>query len=295
MLQDVVKGYDKPIVSLLADPACVFMEALRKFKRRTLYGNIICDPVIPWQTAAMEVDNPYRRLWLFTQNMKYVPGYDPIVGELHGSQKFPKSASHTRQDNLVECTLGPLLRLAFCMKTLLLIASAPVALSVSEMGSWRSHRRINNNENGSDHMNTKYRLHSYYSNGTEPSKESTIRGTPSIDGEENKAKSRRPSVPSDHEKSGHSQTSSTDLHGSSRRLRPNLRCLSRSDKAVHARQLQEEMIKSLNEPSVKWDKFPVRLPHTDCAHLNIVRLFPFSYICDGSKVMQHYVNEVFVF
>ena len=55
-LVDEHLGTRRPLLSLMAEEGSVFDEGLRRFRRRTAYGNVVGDYCVPYSTAALEPD-----------------------------------------------------------------------------------------------------------------------------------------------------------------------------------------------------------------------------------------------
>ena len=81
----------KPLVELMADPNSIFIRALKKFPKRTLYANIINDRLAPFYTTAISPIDPYANSDLDTLDHNYVEGYEPVV--INGKDPINESSS----------------------------------------------------------------------------------------------------------------------------------------------------------------------------------------------------------
>ncbi|KKK15750.1 hypothetical protein P175DRAFT_0435146 [Aspergillus ochraceoroseus IBT 24754] len=76
-MKDTFRDYGKPLLSVLADPGSIFVQALTKFKYRSVYGNIINDRTTPLYTTIFSSVDPFRDPE--NVNINYVTGYEPVV------------------------------------------------------------------------------------------------------------------------------------------------------------------------------------------------------------------------
>lgn len=74
---DDFRGTGRPLLAVLADPKSIFMSGLARFKRRTLYANVIHDRTAVYYTTCIAKTNPYADL--DKVNVNYVPGYEDVV------------------------------------------------------------------------------------------------------------------------------------------------------------------------------------------------------------------------
>ncbi|KAL8790049.1 MAG: hypothetical protein Q9195_006551 [Heterodermia aff. obscurata] len=74
---DTFRDTGRPILCVLADPSSIFMQALSRFKHRTLYANIINDRSAPYYTTFITKIDPY--IDLNSININYVRGYAPTI------------------------------------------------------------------------------------------------------------------------------------------------------------------------------------------------------------------------
>lgn len=74
---DNFRDTERPLLSVMADPQSIFMSGLRKFKRHTLYSNIINDRSAVYYTTCIQKTDPYRKLDYITPN--FVKGRSNVV------------------------------------------------------------------------------------------------------------------------------------------------------------------------------------------------------------------------
>ena len=76
-ITDSFRDSGKPLLSLLASPDAVFTRALKSFRHRVLYANIVNDRSTPYYTSSISHSDPFKGLNDLTIN--YLPAYDPVV------------------------------------------------------------------------------------------------------------------------------------------------------------------------------------------------------------------------
>lgn len=74
---DSFRDSKRPILSVLADPNSIFIQALLKFKNRVLYANITNDRSAPYYTTSISRTDPFKNLDKLDIN--YLPAYSPII------------------------------------------------------------------------------------------------------------------------------------------------------------------------------------------------------------------------
>jgi hypothetical protein len=74
---DNFRDTGRPLLAVMADPKSIFMQGLAKFKRRTLYTNILNDRTAVYYTTGISKTDPYTDLTKVKVN--YVKGYEPVI------------------------------------------------------------------------------------------------------------------------------------------------------------------------------------------------------------------------
>lgn len=74
---DNFRDTSRPLLAVLADPDSIFIRGLSKFKRRTLYTNIINDRTAVHYTTGITKTDPFVDLTKIKIN--YLPGYEDVV------------------------------------------------------------------------------------------------------------------------------------------------------------------------------------------------------------------------
>lgn len=145
---DIFRDSKKPLLAVLADPRSIFVQALRKFKNRSLYANIINDRSAPYYTTCISETDPFTKLDAI--NINYNPKYSPNI--LDDSKPFSaKSPStpeplYTRLATSSQTLINGLPMTA--LLTVLIPIGSVVYLVTSGIQSVRSQQRIRLHEAG---------------------------------------------------------------------------------------------------------------------------------------------------
>ncbi|KAI0383168.1 DUF676-domain-containing protein [Hypomontagnella monticulosa] len=142
---DDYRGTGRPLLEVLADPESVFISGLRRFKRRTLYANVVNDRSAVYYTTYVTKTDPYTDTSKIKAN--YLKGYeDVILDPLHPvSPLTAKPNDRTMAD----------LSLSYLRNAPLMLALAifiPVGVTAflfnSIVQTFRSSKRIRLHESG---------------------------------------------------------------------------------------------------------------------------------------------------
>ncbi|GAO19478.1 uncharacterized protein UV8b_00425 [Ustilaginoidea virens] len=74
---DSFRDTGRPLLSVLAEPNSIFMHGLGKFKRRSLYANIVNDKSAVYYTTGIAKTDPYRNLGAIKVN--FLKGYEGVL------------------------------------------------------------------------------------------------------------------------------------------------------------------------------------------------------------------------
>ncbi|PNH76597.1 hypothetical protein VD0001_g1032 [Verticillium dahliae] len=78
---DKFRDTGRPLLVVLADPNSIFMSGLKKFKRHTLYSNMVNDRSAVFYTTCISKTDPYRDL--SSMQINYVKDYEDVVLDPH--------------------------------------------------------------------------------------------------------------------------------------------------------------------------------------------------------------------
>lgn len=76
-LIDQFRDTGRPLLSILADPDSIFMQALAQFKNRVLYANVTNDRSAPYYTTGISRTDPFEDL--DAVDMNFIKGYERVV------------------------------------------------------------------------------------------------------------------------------------------------------------------------------------------------------------------------
>jgi len=152
---DNFRGTGKPILAIMADPSSIFMSGLAKFKRRTLYANIINDRSVVNYTASIAKTNPYTDLSKVKVN--YLKGYEDVILD---PQNPVALAPPKKVEPFVVIMQKWLTRIPFLLALAIFIPIGIIAWFVnSAIQTVRSSRRVKKYEKGLAGVNVEaYRM-----------------------------------------------------------------------------------------------------------------------------------------
>lgn len=145
---DIFRDTKKPLLAVLADPMSIFVQALRKFKNRSLYANITNDRSAPYYTTYISETDPFTKLDAI--DIKYNPKYSPNILDDSNpvSAKSPSTPEplYTRLATSSQALINGLPMTA--LLTVLYPIGSVVYLVTSGIQSVRSQQRIRLHEAG---------------------------------------------------------------------------------------------------------------------------------------------------
>ncbi|KAJ5539967.1 hypothetical protein N7513_008299 [Penicillium frequentans] len=74
---DSFRDTGRPLLSILADPESIFIQGLKRFQNRSVYGNVVNDRTTALYTTLFTKTNPFRDLEKI--NINYVEGYEQVI------------------------------------------------------------------------------------------------------------------------------------------------------------------------------------------------------------------------
>ena len=145
---DHFRDTKRPLLSVLAEPNTIFMQALAQFRHRALYANVINDKSAPYYTTSISLTDPFTNI--DTLQMNYLQDYapnildpaNPITSKPQKDQ--PPLASRIASSSQTILSRVPL----FALLTVLVPIGSIVFLINSGVQSFRSQQRIRLHEEG---------------------------------------------------------------------------------------------------------------------------------------------------
>ncbi|CAH0052633.1 unnamed protein product [Clonostachys solani] len=150
---DDFRGTGRPLLSVLADPNSIFTSGLRKFKRRTLYNNVVNDRSAVYYTTGIHKTDPFTNLENI--KVKYVKGYENVILDPvnpvtpHLKPRVPLSVSSITESGMVWLRSVP-----FLLAVTIIVPIGVVGyLLNSVVQNVRSAGRIKQHESGEGGIN----------------------------------------------------------------------------------------------------------------------------------------------
>lgn len=142
---DDFRGTGRPLLAILADPSSIFMQALARFKHRSLYTNIVNDRSAVYYTTGISKIDPYVSIDAVKVN--YVPGYDDVIVDSDRPVSArDEEALHQRLYNRGQTLLG---RVPFFTFLLVFLPIGSVIFTITSIvQTARSRQRIKLHEEG---------------------------------------------------------------------------------------------------------------------------------------------------
>ncbi|KAJ6004999.1 hypothetical protein N7540_012798 [Penicillium herquei] len=138
---DSFRQTGRPLLSILADPESIFIQGLKRFQNRSVYGNIVNDRTTSFYTTLFMKKDPFQNLENI--NINYVDGYEQVIIDpdehlLPRTPKEPETCSETWVRYKATAQ-----NLPFYLLVMVLLPPAVMAFIVnSGVQTFRSQKRI---------------------------------------------------------------------------------------------------------------------------------------------------------
>ncbi|PYH45511.1 lipase ROG1 family protein [Aspergillus saccharolyticus JOP 1030-1] len=142
---DTFRDSGRPLLSVLADPDSIFIKALKTFKHRCVYANIVNDRSTIFYTTAISAINPFEDL----ENVQfdYVAGYEPVIIDATKPVAVVKPERPSFLEQLQRQVISFFTNLPFqALFTAFVIIGVPLFLLNAVVQNFRSQRRIRRHE-----------------------------------------------------------------------------------------------------------------------------------------------------
>ncbi|KAI0206897.1 putative serine esterase-domain-containing protein [Astrocystis sublimbata] len=279
---DKFRDTGRPLLSILAEPDSIFVLGLKKFKRRTLYSNILNDRTVAHYTSMITQTDPYIDLTKI--KARYARGYEDVV--LDREHPVTQLAPEAPKSTMSLMAINGASYVKNSPYVLALAIFLPIGITVfllnSAVQTVRSTRRIQLHENGKAGIQVeKYRMplwveeiqgtvENAYENINSSQKQAYLTASPDDDDDDERILEPAEAEILDLE-SQQSQPRSPTLA-----LDP----------------CQFEMITSLN--AVGWRKFPVWIKNVRHTHAAIIVRMDKPSFSEGLIVLKHWLSEEFM-
>lgn len=299
---DNFRNTGRPLLAVLADRNSIFMQGLAKFRRRTLYANIIHDRSAVYYTTMIAKTNPYTDLTKVRVN--YAKGYEDVVLDRQ-YPVYPIPPHSWKKD-----TLSDKFHKWFCRvpTTLLLIILVPLGVIAwllnSAIQTVRSYKRIVLHEKGKAGINIEdYRMpvllneirgavEDAYENLSSAQPQQYLGPSDDDDESSDSGNDSSPAAPLLNEKA-EIDARARARRASDRNILRRERALSQAGQPTLAlAPCQFEMISALD--SLGWRKYPVWIHRNRYSHAAIIVRTEKEIFSEGYIVLAHWLNEEFL-
>lgn len=270
---DSFRDTAKPLLSVLANPDSIFMIGLRKFKRHTLYCNIVNDRAAVYYTTGIAKTDPYADA--NSLNVNYLEGFGEVI--LDPERPIDAKPKDKAPSSFREPFVRRLKRIPLVLTLAVLIPVGIVGfICNSAYQTARSASRIKLHEKGEGGLNVDQYLVPLFIK--ERLSEAEFGTLESSRGQEN--------LRAEHE-------SGEAMDGPQRRRVTGGRRRSVLDQPTLALvPVQFEMIESLD--SLKWRKYPVWIRKVRHSHAAIIVRMDKESFSEGRVVMRHFSEVEFL-
>ena len=285
---DVFRDTDRPILCVLADPSSIFMQALLRFKHRTLYANIINDRSAPYYTTFISKIDPYINL--DSININYVEGYAPnIIDPANPVFLKPEAPPPTVLGQIAGSGQSLLNNVPFYAAMSLLVPLGATAYLINAgIQSVRSQNRIKLHESGQAGVGLgNYRIPLMIENAR-----SAVEGTfGSMSSSNLKYHAAGTDATSDSSSDFHDEKSIVNGQSSSANLKRTPSSAQPKFPALNLSPDQLEMIENLDKAGFK--KYAVHIQNVRHTHAAIVVRTDARRFDEGKIVIKHWLDEEF--
>ncbi|KAJ6437156.1 lipase/serine esterase [Purpureocillium lavendulum] len=270
----------RPLLSVLADPSSIFMRGMRKFKRHTLYTNIVNDRSAVYYTTGIFKTDPYRRN-MDNIKVNYLKGCEGVILDpVTPIAPRPKVPHPATISSVTATVLSWVKRIPFMLLVAVFVPIGTIAfLCNSVIQTIRSSGRIKQHETGKTSLNIdEYRV---------PLLIKELRGEVENAYEALNSSQNQEYLATEDEDDDY------DMGPEERSLLSRERRLSvptQPTLALTAHQF--EMIRSLD--SLSWRKYPVWIHHDRHAHAAIIVRMEKKTFDEGWVVLKHFAGDEFL-
>ncbi|PHH75495.1 hypothetical protein CDD80_2329 [Ophiocordyceps camponoti-rufipedis] len=274
---DKFRDTGRPLLSVLADPASIFMRGISKFKRRTLYANVVNDRSAVYYTTSIRKTDPFRNLDKIEPN--YVQGYGSVIMDPKVPFKL-RPESSASLSSATSTALQWAKRLPLILMIAVVVPAGTVAfLCNSVIQTVKSSGRIRQHEAGQANVNVEeYRV---------PVLLKEMRG------EMEKAYGALNSSQNQDFLTAEDESVDDEMGAEERQVMNRERKQSMTAQptlALTAHQFQ--MIRALDE--LRWRKFPVWIHNDQHSHAAMIVRFAKKSFDEGFLVLRHFSRDEFV-
>lgn len=278
---DNFRDTGRPLLAVLADPNAIFLAGLKRFKRHTLYTNIVNDRSAVHYTTGITKTDPYTNLDNIRVN--YVDGYeDVILDPKHPVAPKPKVSGPATFSSIAAAGLKWIQRVPFAIALVVFVPIGIVAFLInSVVQTFRSSKRIQLHEKGLAGVSIDEYRGPLWMKEIREEVEHAYETLNSSQDQEYLA-----SETDEDLDEVEMDRSTTQLLARERRMSVP------SQPTLALAPYQFQMIQALD--SVGWHKFPVWIHKDRHSHAAIIVRWEKKTFTEGAVVLRHWLNEEFV-
>ncbi|KAK5101656.1 hypothetical protein LTS08_004114 [Lithohypha guttulata] len=282
----------RPLLSILGDSDSIFIRALAKFQRRTLYANIVNDRTAVYYTTGISKKDPYKDLDKIKLN--YVPGYEKVILDPANPYEMAEPKEPPKLSERVKSTSKTLLRRIplFAGLSIVIPIAVVVFLINSGIQTLRSQKRILLHEQDNEGSGYEHYRVSWMVQDLRAGIEDVFEATNSAQREEYLAESVRELDESDTVSQGESSEEPSSEKIPSPKLRRRSTGSPASDFPTLAlTSAQFGMIKALD--NVGFEKYGVHIHNSSHSHAALIVRTNRKAFDEGKLVVKHWLDKAF--
>ncbi|KAH7149218.1 putative serine esterase-domain-containing protein [Dactylonectria estremocensis] len=156
---DKFRDTERPLLAVLADPKSIFMSGLRKFKRHTLYTNIVNDRSAVYYTTGIQKTDPFTKI--DSCKVNFLKGYEGVILDSKNPvAPRPKLRGPASLSTITAAAVTWTKRIPFMVTVAVFVPVGVVAFLInSVIQNVRSSKRIKLHETGKGGLNIEeYRM-----------------------------------------------------------------------------------------------------------------------------------------
>lgn len=277
---DTFRDTGRPVLAVLANPDSIFISALRRFQRLSLYSNITNDMNTDYYTTSIRNTNSYANLDGVRAN--YLAGYDSVMLDPTQPISIQEDSSRGPRVSWAKQLFTRIRQIPYYVALPAVVPVFVVACLVySLVETTRSNFRISRHESGAAGIRIQqYRVPLLVQNVRRDAEQVLVKTLGGQQGQQ-LAQDGGDTDAGDGEQASQPQTGGSGCTGKQAGLQP---------LALDANQLA--MIEGLS--TLNWRRFPVWIRKQDKAHEAMIVCFPQKDYEEGCVVLEHYANEEFL-
>ncbi|KAK1255343.1 hypothetical protein MKX08_009338 [Trichoderma sp. CBMAI-0020] len=276
---DKFRDTGRPLLSVMADPQSIFMLGLQKFRRHTLYSNIVNDRSAVYYTTCIEKTDPYKDIDRVKVNF-LKDGEGVLLDAAHPFSPRPKVPAPITISSLTETGVRWLRGIPFMVTVGVLVPIGVVAYLINSVfQTIRSTKRIKLHEGGLAGIDIReYRVPILIKEFREEVEHVY----------EALNNSQHQEYLADEDEDEETGMNAEDRSTMARERRMSIP----TQPTLALAPCQFEMIRSLN--SLKWRKYPVWIQKDRHTHAAVIVRFEKKTFNEGWVILRHYAGQEFL-